>query len=180
MVDYSKGKIYKITSENYNKFYIGSTCRTLKERFKVHKSKMNSYIKNPSTGYCCSYELCEEPDCKIELIKDYPCSCKKELLREEGRLQLLYKDKIVNEQIAGRTQKEWKKSEKGKASQKKWNMTEKAKAHRTKYNQSKKGRAQRIIASTKWKKKRIKCSVCNKEMNQGSLRTHIITQHTNN
>ena len=108
MPDYSKGKIYKLTSENYNKIYIGSTCRTLEERFAAHKWGMGSYIKQvKGNRYCSSYLLCEEPDCKIELIKLFPCSSKQELYKEEGKFQKVYKNIIVNEVIIGRTMKEW-------------------------------------------------------------------------
>ena len=161
MKDYSKGKIYKITSENYDKIYIGSTCRTLKKRINKHKYDMRQYIKqNPSSYYCSSYELCEEHDYKIELIKNYPCNSEQELRREEGRWQLLNKDIIVNKYIAGRTKKEYDNTEKRKASKKKHNQSEKGKA-----------------SKSKWKKKRIKCSVCNKEISQGYLREHIKKQH---
>lgn len=151
MPDYSKGKIYKITSKNYNKIYIGSTCSTLEKRLYYHIDDMNRYIKQKKSSYYgTSYELCEEPDCKIELIKNYPCSSKQELCREEGRLQLINEDIIVNQQIAGRTKVEWAITEKGKAGKRKWNN------------------------------KRIKCSICNKELCQGYLNKHKKRKHNIN
>ncbi len=38
-VDFSKGKIYKVTNDYNNDIYIGSTCDTLKSRFRKHKSE---------------------------------------------------------------------------------------------------------------------------------------------
>ena len=36
-VDYSKGKIYKITNDYNDDIYIGSTCDTLVKRFSKHR-----------------------------------------------------------------------------------------------------------------------------------------------
>jgi hypothetical protein len=36
-VDYSKGKIYKITNDNNDDVYINYTCDTLVKRFSCHK-----------------------------------------------------------------------------------------------------------------------------------------------
>ena len=36
-VDYSKGKIYKITNDYNNDIYIGATCDTLAKRYSHHK-----------------------------------------------------------------------------------------------------------------------------------------------
>jgi len=36
-VDYSKGKIYKITNDFNNDIYVGSSCDTLIKRFSYHK-----------------------------------------------------------------------------------------------------------------------------------------------
>jgi len=36
-VDYSKGKIYKITNDFNDEIYVGSTCDTLVKRFSNHK-----------------------------------------------------------------------------------------------------------------------------------------------
>ena len=39
-VDYSKGKIYKITNDYNTDAYVGSTCDTLCKRFSGHKQSM--------------------------------------------------------------------------------------------------------------------------------------------
>jgi hypothetical protein len=43
----------------------------------------------------------------IELIKLFPCNCKKELEKEEGKYIKKYKNICVNKFIAGRTVKEY-------------------------------------------------------------------------
>ena len=70
MPDWSKGKIYKVTCES-GLVYIGSTVRSLKRRFTCHNTLSNN---------------CETRDFinpKIELLEDYPCETKDELLWKE-------------------------------------------------------------------------------------------------
>jgi len=97
---YSKGKIYMIMTENSSDIYVGSTIQTLKARLEKHESKYRIGSK-----YCSSQEILKQGDYKIVLIKNYPCSSKLELLREEGEFQ---RDmECINKKIAGRTKKEW-------------------------------------------------------------------------
>jgi len=79
-VDYQKGKIYKIISED--KIYIGSTVEKLCSRFGGHKSKYKGYLKGIGE-YTTSFELIKNNDCKIILIELYPCNSKEELLMRE-------------------------------------------------------------------------------------------------
>ena len=92
---YQRGKIYKLVSSQTDKIYIGSTIQTLKQRKSKHKNKP-----------CRSREITCYEDFDIILIKEYPCNCKKELLREEGDIIKQNLDICVNYQIAGRTKKE--------------------------------------------------------------------------
>lgn len=70
---YKKGKIYRITDGD--QYYIGSTCKELKERFSEHKDKpVNKNMQ----------QLLEK-EARIELVKDYPCSSKTELESEENK-----------------------------------------------------------------------------------------------
>ena len=55
------GRIYKITSPFCEKCYIGSTRKTIKERFKGHKN---------STNNCASKELIKLGEPKIELLEE--------------------------------------------------------------------------------------------------------------
>jgi hypothetical protein len=103
---YGSGKIYAIRSKLTSKFYIGSTYKTLEQRFSGHKSNFTAYKSGLRKSFFTSYEIIEHNDAYIELIEDFPCSSKKELSRREGELILKHKDNVVNERIAGRTRKE--------------------------------------------------------------------------
>jgi hypothetical protein len=103
MSKYSQGKIYKLTSSQTDKVYIGSTIRSLNDRFSNHKSHYKSWLKSQMHKIT-SYDLLQYEDVKIELIKEFPCETKKELEKEEGKLIL--ENNCVNKHVAGRTKKE--------------------------------------------------------------------------
>lgn len=86
MNKYTKGKIYKITSKNTDKFYIGSTTESLKKRLGRHKN-----IRN-----CSSKEIIEADNYEINLLENYPCNSKKELLIRETYYYDLYKKETPN------------------------------------------------------------------------------------
>tara|TARA_R110001599_G_scaffold351366_1_gene583062 strand:+ start:1198 stop:1839 length:642 start_codon:yes stop_codon:yes gene_type:complete len=74
---YKSGKIYKIYNNQNDKFYIGSTIQTLKDRMDGHR-------KHKRDTFCMSKYLCVNlKDCIIELIENYPCNTEKELLWRE-------------------------------------------------------------------------------------------------
>jgi len=106
---YENGKIYRIWSLDTDKIYIGSTCDTLSNRLCKHKSDYKSW-KNGKRLFYSSFNLFEMvgiENCKIELEHNFACDSKTKLNREEGRIQRLYKDMIVNRAIAGRTMTEY-------------------------------------------------------------------------
>ena len=75
---YQRGKIYKLTSNQTDKIYIGSTIQTLNRRLMGHKCDFN----RGRSG--CNRELIQYSDVNIELIEDYPCNTKRELeIREQ-------------------------------------------------------------------------------------------------
>ncbi len=117
MVNYNNGKIYAIRSYNYDKYYIGSTCNTLTKRFSNHKSKYIQYLNN-NNHHVSSFDILEHGDCYIELIENYECKDKNELLRREGELIRLHKKDIVNNVIPKRTIKQWRQDNKNVISQK--------------------------------------------------------------
>tara|TARA_R110002012_G_scaffold289624_1_gene482764 strand:+ start:54 stop:506 length:453 start_codon:yes stop_codon:yes gene_type:complete len=94
MVNYGKGKIYKIVDNTNNNVYFGSTTQTLKKRLKQHKSLD-----------CCSREIIKNGDYDIFLVEDYPCNSKKELLSREG--YYMKNNECINKLIAGRTVHEY-------------------------------------------------------------------------
>ncbi len=91
MPDYSQGKIYKVVSPNHSKIYIGSTVKTLADRFSEHKSNRK----------CTSVEIIDAGDSDIKLIEDFPCLDKAQLEDREGEIQLMDWDGCVNKQVAG-------------------------------------------------------------------------------
>jgi hypothetical protein len=104
MSKYSQGKIYKLTSSQTEKVYIGSTITSLDVRFTKHKSHYKSWINKTQMNKITSYDLLQYDDVKIELIKEFPCETKKELEKEEGKIML--ENNYVNKCVAGRTKKE--------------------------------------------------------------------------
>ncbi len=111
MRDYSKGKIYKIYSiSNEELVYYGSTIKTLSARLANH---VYDYKKNSS---CVSKIVLDAGDYKIELIENYPCANKQQLDRREG--EYAKNNVCVNENIAGRTLKEYNEDNKDKISEK--------------------------------------------------------------
>jgi len=107
---YQNGKVYRIWSLDTNDIYVGSSSDTLSNRFCRHKSDYKKWKEGDKTRYCSSsilFDLVGVDNCKIELIKNFPCNSKAELNREEGRIMRENKDIIVNRKLAGRTQKDW-------------------------------------------------------------------------
>jgi len=103
MSKYIQGKIYKLTSSQTDKVYIGSTIKPLNNRFSKHKCDYKRWLKSQMVKIT-SYDLLQYDDVKIELIKEFPCETKKELEKEEGKLIL--ENNSVNKCVVGRTQKE--------------------------------------------------------------------------
>lgn len=98
MPDYSKAKIYRVFCEDDQ--YIGSTIRPLSERMYRHRTA----FKTGNTKHSTSYYIFEKhgiENVKIELIEEYPCENKEQLLKREGEIQR--ERNCVNRCIAGRT-----------------------------------------------------------------------------
>lgn len=102
VVDYEYGKIYKIWSPLTDKIYIGSTTQPLCNRMSNHRTCYKLWLKGyvrPSgmpASNCSSFRILEiDPDCKIELLKKFPCNNKTELENEERAIMDLL-DNCVN------------------------------------------------------------------------------------
>lgn len=150
MPDYSNAKIYKLVSDKTDMIYIGSTTTNLNIRLSGHKHYFNKNI-----GYVTSKKLFKlDGNISIELIKLFPCNCKKELEKEEGEYIKKYKNICVNKLIAGRTKKEYntKYYEENKEI-----INEKKKEYDKKYYQNNK----KIIKEKK--KEKYKC-ICGSEI----------------
>ena len=87
--DYSKAKVYIIKCQD--KVYIGSTIKSLEERFKEHKAANNR---------CTSKILFQLGEPTIELLEAFSCDNKSELLKREGELMSQYPNR-VNKLIPG-------------------------------------------------------------------------------
>tara|TARA_R110000803_G_scaffold27929_2_gene64912 strand:+ start:160 stop:609 length:450 start_codon:yes stop_codon:yes gene_type:complete len=94
MPNYQLGKIYKLTNGTLN--YYGSTIRPLKIRLNSHKMLEHS-----------SKVLFEgDNTVSIELLENYPCDTKQKLLERER--WYIENNECVNNNIPGRTDKEWR------------------------------------------------------------------------
>jgi hypothetical protein len=110
MVNYGKGKVYKIWSPTHgDKIYIGSTTKEyLSQRMDHHRADYKR-----QKAYLTAFILFEEygmENCKIELLEAKECTSKEELLQLEGKY--IRELECVNKYIAGRTQKEWREDNK--------------------------------------------------------------------
>ncbi|ARF12390.1 hypothetical protein Klosneuvirus_5_60 [Klosneuvirus KNV1] len=91
MTSYQHGKIYKITSDETEQIYIGSTIQPLHKRLIQHRNKYKRY-KNGTYHYLSSFEIVNYDDAVIILIENYPCNTKEELFIREQ----YWKDNLDN------------------------------------------------------------------------------------
>jgi hypothetical protein len=104
MVNYNNGKIYAIRSSQSDKIYIGSTVQRLSKRKSQHKEKYLKYL-NGKHHYITSFDILKYDDWYIELLENYSCINKEELLKREG--ELIRDNNCVNRCIAGRSFNVW-------------------------------------------------------------------------
>ena len=82
MVDYNKGKIYQISIIIDDGVYVGSTVESLGRRMTKHKyAAKKMYYNSPLLDKMNEYGF---DKFFIELIEEYPCNTKIELLAREG------------------------------------------------------------------------------------------------
>ena len=101
MPDYQKGKIYQLTNAVNDEIYVGSTIEDLHTRLYKHKHDAGR-MQTPI------YKLMGEigkDNFYIELIENYPCNSRTELLAREGHF--IRERGTINKQIAGRGKKEY-------------------------------------------------------------------------
>lgn len=86
MPNFSRGKIYRISSPSTEFVYIGSTTKKyLSQRFGDHKSDYKRYWEGLAS-WCYSFMILGYGDATIELIEDYPCSNIDELRKKEREI----------------------------------------------------------------------------------------------
>jgi hypothetical protein len=100
--DFKNAKIYKITNDYNDEVYIGSTCNTLVRRFSVHKCDARKH--NTRALYKLMNEI-GESRFRIELIENFPCEDKYQLIQREGHFIRVMG--TLNMKIAGRTDQEY-------------------------------------------------------------------------
>jgi hypothetical protein len=96
MAKYLKGKIYKIINDETDKIYIGSTYGSLWKRFSRHKNEYSLWVEDRTRQFKSSFELLPFGSARIELIEDFPCNSKEELLTREQFYMNENKLKCVN------------------------------------------------------------------------------------
>ena len=133
MVDYSKGKIYKIVCNKTGKIYIGSTVSKLSKRLSQHKEKYKKYLNN-TYHFLTSFEILKNDNFQIVLIENIPCNNREELLRRER--YYMENNKCVNQKIPIRENKEYYKINKDKFKQYRIKNRENIKKSEKKYKEN--------------------------------------------
>ena len=103
---YNHSKIYKICSNLTDKFYIGSTTQSIKQRLSEHLMGYKQYIRT-NNKYITSYEIIKLGDSYITLIEENNFNNRQQLLNREGEIITLNINNVVNKYIAGRTKAEY-------------------------------------------------------------------------
>lgn len=111
---YHNGKIYKLTSNETDDVYFGSTTKTLSQRKSGHNKAYKRHLKGKH-GYITSFKLIKFLDCRIELVAKIICNNKKEL--EEHEALYIKNNQCVNKIVPGRTDKEYRQDNKEKISE---------------------------------------------------------------
>lgn len=107
MPDYQNSKIYAIRTHQSNEVYIGSTTLSLTARMGEHRRQYRFYKGENKTKATKSQELLKYEDAYIELIEEFPCKNKEQLLKREGEI-IRTTEHCVNRCISGRTNLEWR------------------------------------------------------------------------
>jgi hypothetical protein len=103
--DYSKGKIYRLTCNDLDLVYYGSTIQTLEDRLAKHYNDYKAYKDEKEySNYCSSFKLIESGGLEIELVMEYSCNSKREL--EEVEQTYIENDICVNRQRAYTTKQQ--------------------------------------------------------------------------
>ena len=105
MVLYSNAKIYTIRSKFTDMVYVGSTCQPLNKRKGEHVKKYKLYL-DAKYCYVTSFDIIKLGEYYIELLEEFPCENREQLLKREGEL-IRSMPNCCNKIISGRNIKEW-------------------------------------------------------------------------
>ena len=100
------GKIYKLTTNNTDDIYIGSTTKCIEERLRQHIKDYNTYINGFKSYYLSSYNVVRHDDVKTELLYDGMFNSRAEMLEMEGEF-IRTTPHCINKEIAGRSHKQY-------------------------------------------------------------------------
>ena len=102
--NYALGKVYAIHNTVNDKVYVGSTIRTLAQRMAEHRKSTCDEVRCTWPLYSAMLELGVDKF-YIELLGDFPCERREQLLSEEGKHIREYKSISpagYNVKVAGR------------------------------------------------------------------------------
>ena len=99
---YHHSKIYRITDNNYTKFYYGSTTKALSARMAEHRYAYKSGFLNSTSKVL--FDEFGVDNTKIELVEAVQCENRDELRKIEGKF--IQENQCVNKYVAGRSKKE--------------------------------------------------------------------------
>jgi len=103
--DFSRAKIYRITLDNSDLVYYGSTCQTLSQRMTGHRCNYKRWNKDKnSQSYCTSYVLFDLGTPIITLVEDSPCERGEQLYARERHF--IENNNCVNKNVPGKTKSE--------------------------------------------------------------------------
>lgn len=107
MNKYENSKIYKLSCDNYDKIYVGSTIQPLEERLKDHLNDYNRFKNGKCNKVITSFQLFEKGKVSIELLEQCKFTTKKDLLKKEQEYILKF-DNCVNKVLPVRTKKQYR------------------------------------------------------------------------
>jgi hypothetical protein len=138
MDKYQTAKIYKVVSTGDDgMFYIGSTIRSLNDRFSKHKSDYKRWQQelHRNVSVFRLFEQFGVENCRIELIEEYPCVCKEELRRREGEV-VKELTNCVNVRVEGRDGKQYRIDNQEKITQYNRQIAPKVKEYNKQYREA--------------------------------------------
>jgi hypothetical protein len=164
MPDYSKGKIYKIISNETDDVYIGSTIQSLSVRLSGHRRDYKRYLGG-TCAYMSSFDILKYNDAKIILIEECPCNSREQLLKiEQYKIDNM---DCINKRRAYRTNEQ---------------RIEAVKQYQL--NNLDKVREVNKLSTAKWRKNnrdkinsKIECDICNKYISSTNIKRHKKVKH---
>ena len=104
-MDYKNGKIYSIRNTIDDDIYVGSTCQPLSKRMAEHRRHSKLYNGTGKVLHNKMKELGADIF-YIELLLDYPCERREQLMAKEG--EYIRNIGTLNKNINGRTKQQYK------------------------------------------------------------------------